>query len=216
MKPAHCRVVFEGVTGSVTGPLEHWSFGINFPHDVLPADGTQLVDDGVAAALKEVYSTNIAPIMMTDRILTLVKVSRVGADGHVEKRADGSYIQGEWQGTSYGAGTTVGLPLQTALVVSLETARAGATGRGRFFLPFPAKAIDQWNKRLSPEDAADVAARAKAFLNGLAQVTTYGPVVASSKGYLTPVTGVRVGRVPDTMRSRREDLPEGYVHLPLA
>jgi len=35
-------------------------------------------------------------------------------------------------------------------------------------------------------------------------------VVASTKGFNTPVTGVRVGRVVDTMRSRRRQLPETF------
>ena len=35
-------------------------------------------------------------------------------------------------------------------------------------------------------------------------------VIASTKGTNSPVTAVRVGRVPDTIRSRRTALPEGY------
>jgi hypothetical protein len=45
--------------------------------------------------------------------------------------------------------------------------------------------------------------------NGI-DVTGQRVVVVSSKGYNSEVTGVRVGRVLDTMRSRRRSLPETY------
>jgi hypothetical protein len=35
-------------------------------------------------------------------------------------------------------------------------------------------------------------------------------IVASSKGYNTTVTGIRVGQAFDTIRTRREDLMETY------
>ena len=215
-KPAHTRVVFEGVIGSVAAPIEHWAFGVNFPVDVLPADGTQTVDDAVAASLKDAYSANINPLMPPDTILTGVKVSRVGADGHVEHRADGSYVQGGWIGSV--VGTMAGspdYPLQTALCVSLTTLRPGSTGKGRFFLPFPGYTLAD-DKRLTSVNTNAVATMTKDFLNALATVTTFPPQVVSSKGYMTEVTGLRVGRAPDTMRSRREDLVEGYIDLPLA
>jgi hypothetical protein len=40
-------------------------------------------------------------------------------------------------------------------------------------------------------------------------------VVASTKGFNTPVTSVRVGRVVDVIRSRRSSIPEAYT-APLA
>lgn len=215
-KPAHSRVVFEGVTGTVAAPVERWAFGINFPADAIPTDGTALVDDAVASELAGAYDTHIASQMGSDVILTKVKCSHVGANGHVALRADGSYVQGEWEGSKVGDLPPLAMPLQTALVVSLTTNRAGPTGKGRFFLPWPGYGISVSTKRLESVDAAFLAGQAKSFLNALAGITTFPPQVVSSKGYMTPVTGIRVGRVPDTMRSRREDAPEGYVDLPLA
>lgn len=215
-KPAHTRVVFEGVTGTVAAPIERWAFGVNFPREALDEDGNQTVDDALAASVKQAYADNIASLMKPDTILTQVKVIRVGADGKVEHRADGSYAQGVWIGSV--VGTLAGgpeMPLQTALCVSLKTLRSGATGKGRFFLPFPGYSL-QTDKRLSSVNANAVSIVATEFLNDLAVVMTYAPQVVSSKGYMSEVVATRVGRAPDTMRSRREDLVEGYIDLPLA
>lgn len=214
-KPAHCRVTFEGLVGTVAAPVEHWAFGVNFPREALDADGNDTVDNALAATLKGVWDSTLKAITPGDNFLTQVKVSRIGADGHVEKRADSSYAQGVWVGSSVGGAGTVVVPLQTALVVSLTTARSGSTGKGRIFLPFPGMVLQVADKRLSAADTTTVAQTAKAFLNGLATPMTFAPQVVSSKGYMSQVTGVRVGRTPDTMRSRRSDSPEAYVTLPL-
>lgn len=216
MKPAHTRVVFEGLVGTVAAPVEHWAFGVNFPADALAAGPNDTVDNAVAADLKAQWDATLKAITPGDNFLTTVKVSRVGADGHVEKRADGSYSQGVWTGSSVGGGGTITLPLQTALVVSLTTPRSGSTGKGRIFLPFPGMVLQVADKRLSAADTNTVAVTAKAFLNNLSTVMTFPPQVVSSKGYMSEVTGVKVGRSPDTMRSRRADSPEAYVSLPLA
>lgn len=215
-KPAHTRVTFEGVVGTVGAPLEYWAFGVNFPEDAIPPDATDVVADGVALSLKGAYTTHWKPIMGSDVILTKVKVSRIQADGTVEKRGDGSYIQGEWTGSDAGTQAKAPMPLQVAVCVGLSTTRSGATGKGRFFIPWPSGSLDDTTKRISSTGATNWATAAKNFLNALATVLTFPPQVVSSKGYMSEVTGVRVGRVPDTLRSRRADLPEEYVSVPLA
>jgi hypothetical protein len=215
-KPEHTRVTFEGITGQIATPVEHWAIGVNFPADALPIDGNQIVDDLVAANAAGAWYNNLRLKMPSDVWCLKVKVARIGADGHMRRRADGSYVQGLTDVTQPGTQAQQGIPLQTALVASLKTLRPGPTGKGRIFLPFPAKPIDVNAKTISFGDAQDIANTTKAFLNALAGVMTFAPQVVSSKGYMTPVTGVRVGRVPDTMRSRRSDVIEGYAEVPLA
>lgn len=214
-KPAHTRAVFEGVVGSVAAPLERWSFSVNFPADALPADGSDIVADGVAEDAFAAFNDHLGGEFPSDVHLTTVKVSHVNADGHVAVRADGSYVQGEWNGDSTHNWPPTAMPLQTALCISLVTAHAGPTGKGRFFLPWVRYSPATDTKRLATGDATTVANAVVAFLNQLATVLTFAPQVVSSKGYMSEVTGIRVGRAPDTMRSRREDLPEGYIVLPL-
>lgn len=210
-KPAHSRIVFEGVMGSVAAPLERWAFGLNFPHEALSVGSTQLTDDGLASDAMGAWSTRMAQASTTDCLLTQVKVSSIDAAGLVEHRADGSYAQGVWTGSVAGLNAPRPVPLQTALVVSLVTARSGPTGKGRFFLPWPSYDLGA-DKRLAVSDVEDLIEFCIVpFLQDLETLMTFPAQVVSSKGYMSAVTGVRVGRAPDTLRSRREDSPEGYL-----
>ena len=104
---------------------------------------------------------------------------------------------------------------QTALAVSLVTGRRGPTGKGRFYLPCPTALHDD-TFLISAAAAEGVRASAVTLINdlnnlpGLDSFPSFGVVVASSKGYNTPVTGVRVGRVVDVIRSRRSSIAEAY------
>lgn len=217
VKPEHVRATWEGVVGSTVAPLEHWSFSLCGPAEVIdPASPDSTVDDMIAASLKDAYAANIAPLMPTDVVLTGVRLALILDTGKFGKRANGSYLQGKWDGSVGGELQPQQVPLQSAMCVSLNTARAGATGKGRFFLPFPGMALDASTKRWSAAQAQSGADRGAALVSAVADIFTFPVQVVSSKGYMTPVTSVRVGRAPDTMRSRREDLPEGYVSAPLA
>jgi hypothetical protein len=209
-KPAHTRVTFSGVVGSVSAPIERWSFNINFPADALPSDGTDTVADAVASSLAADYASTLKVGMPDDVVLTEVRAAHVLADGHVATRADGSYVQGVWTGSHVGWGAKQAVPLQTALCISLVTGRPGPTGKGRYFSPWPDIPIDSTTQLVNETAINDKANQHAAFLNALATTMTFAPQVVSSKGYMTEVIGVRVGRAPDTMRSRREDVPEGY------
>jgi hypothetical protein len=147
-----------------------------------------------------------------------VTVAHIGADGKYPAQASGAFEGlGRWSGTLSGTmvGTVTRAP-QDALVVTLLTARTGATGKGRVFLPAPAVALDSTFRY----PLATVTSVADAVRNWITDFQGYagaGPVVvASSKGYLSPVTGLRVGRVSDTHRSRRTNMLEDYYTRGLA
>jgi len=69
---------------------------------------------------------------------------------------------------------------------------------------------------IAESDVNTIRARAATMLSDINNAPGYDSggaptvVVASTKGYNTPVTGVRVGRVMDTIRSRRRQLSESY------
>lgn len=106
-------------------------------------------------------------------------------------------------------------PAQTALVVSLNTARRGSSGRGRFYLPMPAVPVSATDLLISSANRDSVQGAAATFVNNINNqpgfdVADIVVVVASTKGVNSKVTGIRVGRVLDTVRSRRTSLPEAY------
>lgn len=206
---AHTRVTFSGVFGSTTAPLEIWSFNINTASIF---DKTITAHKTLADAAQAAYATHIKPILDSEQIITRVRAAAIGIDGRVLKTGDGGYVQADNVTVTPGAlGVSAAnrKPLSTALVCSLVTNRAGPSGKGRFFLPWPSSQVLGTDYRLSTTDQATDLAAVKGFIGALRTAGT-DVLVVSSKDFASPVTGVRVGRTPDTMRSRRSHLLEAY------
>lgn len=128
-------------------------------------------------------------------------------------------MQHDFETSIPGVGTS-NLPAQIANVVTLRTAaQRGRASSGRFYYPATGRVVSS-DGRLSAATAAAVAVDATTLLNSLnAALPDWQVAVMSSIGTGTtrPVTHVEVGRVLDTMRSRRRSLEEERaVGLPLA
>lgn len=223
--PAHTRITWSGVFGGATAPVEIWAFGLNAePLDVAAYGAGQ-----VATKMVTAYSTHLKGLFGTSVLLTKTRVANVDASGHVTKVADGSFRQLDDVTQIAGTATETNAsrkPISTALCVSLTTARAGATGKGRFYLPWPPVYVLETDYRVSAAFTDSLRDAAKSFLDavnaGLTAAqpggTATGRLVVASGGSvktgeapaLSRVTGVKVGRVPDTMRSRRGAMLEGY------
>lgn len=216
VSPRHDRVTYSGVFGEPTGPTEIWSFSMTYAYiDALGATTEELASRASAR-----YEQWIAPLMTNTVNLTRVRVSRHNAGGLVTTLGDGAYDQGDDTRIVQGARTqNARMPLQTALCVSFSSARPDASGKGRIFLPWPGFQLStDW--RISTTDAADAANAVKGLANSMEQVPpaqggSAGGLgrhaVISGKGTSSEVLEYRCGRVPDTMRSRRNALPEAYV-----
>jgi hypothetical protein len=205
----HHRITYSGILGPVALPIETWSFSLNTDGSAGLGD---IVTAGTAAAARQSFATYLAPMLPGDIRLTRTRVAAVGADGRVFKSADGMYQQQDDETGVDGLRPPNQLPASAALVVSLMTPRAGATGRGRVFLPFPAFIINQQTKLLSDADTTNVATNFRAFVTDLNANPGLGVVVVASKyGYVSPVTRVRVGHRPDVLRSRSRSQAEAYV-----
>lgn len=109
-------------------------------------------------------------------------------------------------------GAKVPAPGQNTVAISLRTALArGRAHAGRFYAPTGAITITGTDGRISGIDATSLATAARAMVNGInTALAGQGQVVVFSKigQSVQPVTAIRVGRVIDTMRSRRASLPE--------
>lgn len=124
-----------------------------------------------------------------------------------------------------GSGTAY-KPAQIALVVSLRSNSALASGRGRLYVPATGVPMDSATLRLSPTTTLAVANAMKTYLTAVcdaakAQLTPVSlvqfgiSVYSPTKKTLTPVTSLRVGNVLDTQRRRRDSLMELYSTVPL-
>lgn len=209
-KPAHALAVVRGCFGSSDNPIEEWQIGVGLTIDPLHSDFSEAQFDALAQGVMDAYVTNLNTLTPSYCRVLQGRYSLVGADGRVQQRTDGSYKQGIYDSIVTGAGSaTPAYPTQVALVASLVTNRAGATGKGRIFLPMPALALDS-ALSLTEANAVSVANAVTDFLSDLNALGSGTVSVVSSKGYTSPVTGVKVGRIVDTMRSRRERRVEGY------
>lgn len=206
VKPAHFRLTYSGTLGNGT---EEFAISLNLAPG-RPGTAAELTSEATAA--RQAWLDNMRVLFSNRNTLTETRLACITADGSYLTREDGSYQVGidATPAPSVGAGVPGGLlPLQSALCVTLLTPRSGPTGKGRIFLPWPDTIAIQDDFRISQPAATSVAtimAEMIRDVNSLIADTVVS--VVSSKGYTSPVTGVRVGRVPDTMRSRRGDLLE--------
>ena len=207
--PPHIRLTWRGIFAQNDAAVEEWDWSLKTSQPATPLDGPTLV--ARAQSMSDLWVATIADTQTTPIVLTEVIYAVTDGAGKVQRFPDGAYVQGKLSVNHKGANQAQGhMPLQTALTVSLMSHRPGATGRGRFFLPLqvPGEIADDF--RVTQAFTNLVATRAAALVSG---VNALGNpcVINSSKGYNSTVTGVRVGRAPDTMRSRREKVAETYI-----
>ena len=147
--------------------------------------------------------------------LTYVKFNRVDINGHY---IDPTTFESLFAPVS-GGGASWACPNQISLVVTLTTAISrGLANKGRIFAPTPSAEPDASTGLISSAAAGGIAAQYKAFLEALSDVPgldtadTPGVCVMSKvgSGATHRVSGVRVGRVYDTQRRRRNALAEDY------
>lgn len=212
----HIRMSMIGRLGGTSD--ERFSYSVNLGR----TDGTPFLGSGVegqtffddCAAGAAAFHSRPATGISTAAVLEDVKFAFIGADG---KYTRDPYVKAIANVTGGSGGDLH--PPQVALAVSLTTARRGPTGKGRFFLPMPTAIVGRDDLLITVLKREEITVSCQTFLNGLANqpgvdVVDVGVTVISSKGYASIVTGVRVGRALDTIRSRRTSLPEDKT-LPL-
>ncbi len=212
----HVRMSALGRLGALAGG-ERFSYSISLApvegNGFIPLGPNQAVWNDMAADLRA-FHVGVATKISQRAVLEEVKFASIGADGkYVEDPVVVDIVDapGGYTGMPEGAF----IPPQSALVVSLNTDRRGRTGRGRFYLPMPGCDITPDTLQIGEGNRDGIQASAAAFLSNIMNapgldVLDLRVVVASTKGYNSTVTGVRVGKVLDTVRSRRRQLQETY------
>jgi hypothetical protein len=139
-----------------------------------------------------------------------IKVAHIQTDGHYPAtHVPGIYT---YPTPLVGSATGAGLPQATMCVTLHGTVPRGRGSRGRFFCPPFAGGVAVADGRLTAAQADAIETLAHDWLVSLnAQPMVDNVCVFSGlgAGLSSPVIGVSVGRVVDTMRSRRRSIPEG-------
>ncbi len=209
----HIRMSMIGTFGPAGGGglrTEAFTYSLNLS-DPLAAedpvdDENQAMD--LAADAVAFHGSPTAKIS-AQAVLQMVKFARIGPDGRYLAAPRMVEVN------QAGGGGALRYPFQIALAVSLSTERRGPSGRGRFFLPSPTFNLGAETGQFPTTEIADATLAVRTFLNAVndqpgLEGNAPRVVVASSKGFNTDVTGVRIGTVPDTIRSRRRQLVETY------
>ena len=118
-----------------------------------------------------------------------------------------------------GTGGSNAHPYQTAMVFSLRTGIAGASGRGRLYWPATGTVITASTLRIQASNVTSALSGAKTYLSGInaAIETTLGGaalgVWSRTKVETYAVTSLQCGDVADVQRRRRDQLIESYSAL---
>jgi len=147
--------------------------------------------------------------------LETIKLNQIGLDG---KYTSPTTVYHEFGSPIPGIGTTL-MPAQVALAVSLTTPiKRGRAHAGRFYVPVPGILPITWGGWSAPNMNACLT-NTKTFLNAVNTALDPHKLCVMSNigaGTFQIVTGVRIGGVLDTIRSRRAKIPEQYVSATLA
>lgn len=214
--PTHFKINFRGI---FTSTPEEWSFGLHFDRDVADQPDAELSDinaGGVTSAITDLLAT--AGGMFSDACLcTEWRAYVIGTNGRME----GNPMIEVLTPPGVGGTATKKYPPQIALAVTLVADNRGPARFGRFFLPGVNLPMDN-DHRLTVSNATNVAEAVTTFLKDISDAIDLPLTVSSSTalnisslqgGVKQAVDHVEVGRVYDTLRSRRRQLlEERHVH----
>lgn len=202
----HLRLV---VSGDLPGG-EHFSWGLNLAPVDWEVPAPEVVPQAVIDALTTFHTDQRVPLS-SSAVMTTIKLNKIGPDGRYVSRSETVMHEFETGIAGYG---TAGLPNQCAIAVTLRTAaKRGLAHSGRFYLPCLVS-LPLPGGQIAIGSADSIADQVTVLLNSLNVALDPWRVSVMSdvrEGQRRPVTHVEVGRVIDTMRSRRASIPEAYV-----
>jgi hypothetical protein len=208
MAVTHCRIELQG---TLSTNRDIWSTSFSTAPQADPAACASDVRD---AFLNEVWNHGTSNAMWPQAVaFTAVKVSNYSSAGVVTATAtDTTGLP------ALPTGTANQIPPECSPVVSLLTAHAGGSYRGRMYLPpLGANQLDA-DGQMSAGAAGNIADAMKRFFDAVNTTLVLGNVAVFSKtlGILTDVSTIKVGRTMDSQRRRRSAVPEAYTSRTLA
>lgn len=187
---------------------EYTTFSFNFPgfFDVV----VDRIDD--LGTVVEAFIAKVSTNVPTNATLDWLKLAPIGTDG----KYLGPAAEIELDGNGGKSGAYVP---QAAMVVTLDSNKWKDPGKyNRFYLPFGSNTGGDWS--LEPGEQVNMLLNCVDFideLNGVllnTGVDTNGRISVASAtgdGTIMSVQRVRLGRIIDTQRRRRNSLPEQYI-----
>jgi hypothetical protein len=195
-------------SGTLFG-IEDFSFGLSFrdnnPTTQPPPDE---VPQEIIDAYTDLWASNI--ISSSARLKTL-KLNLIGTNG---RYVGNDTVLYDFPGNGIVSTTNTDTPAQIAYCVTLRTdAARGRAHAGRFYLPVPAAGANTAGV-IDASTLSTFSFNIDTFLKALNESMVDWQLAVMSDigtGTVRTVTHAAYGRVLDTIRSRREKLPEAYI-----
>lgn len=195
--------------------VESWSWSLSMIPDF---DNTPTAPEEVpAGVITAVQTFHTSAGIGSDARLNTVKLNEIDANGRYVDQ-DSTVLHDYALPGVAGTGPS-GLVPQIAWAVTLRTAATrGLAHSGRFYVPLPAVSVAEGGVvgTSAAVALADDAATLINDLNAAVPGWRVGVVSDVRTGAARPVTRVEVGRVLDTVRSRRTNLPENHQQATVA
>lgn len=184
--------------------------------------GLALSNDEAAAMATGIATTtwtsNLQGLNVTGVNFRTVRVEARNLAGDLESVGEASKV------TPVAGSSATPHPFQTAIVLSLLTGQAGASGKGRLYFPATGIPLTAGTLRITSTAQGDFLTGMNSWLAQVrAQVRLVGGWSAASLGVWSRtqassrvVLTVRAGDVPDTQRRRRDSVSEGYTSAAVA
>ena len=212
--PTHFRFTFRG---HFEGTPEFWSFGLHYARTVSASPDANVGDineSGVTSAI-DTFMDNAHMGALTR--LDDWRAYQIGTDG----RAEGDIlIHTVDPGAPIAGAGGQNYPTQIAVAVTTVSDNRGPAKLGRFYLPALAMPLSTGG-RMAVADVTALLDTTADFLKGISDAidlpstTDSAPCVnvstrGGSAGTIQDVDHIRIGRVFDTLRSRRRSMDEDY------
>lgn len=176
----------------------------------------------VSSTQANAIAVAIAAVAVPTGLLNIMNSSCFVTGARVEARTLAGALEsiGEAVKASPTAGSSsTALPFQSSAVISLRTATAGASGRGRLYWPATGAPLGTGTLRILPATVTSALAGAKTYLSGIqaaidVTLDGVGLAVWSRKvPELYNVNTIQMGDIVDTQRRRRDQTVETYSAL---
>lgn len=186
--------------------VEDWSFSMSLIAD---DDGPGATPTEVPSAIVNAFQTwfNTGSLISNAARLLTLKLNLIGEDG---RYVNPTTVQYDYTSIPVGNSSTK-VPAQIAYAVSLRTALSrGRAHAGRFYVPVPALSPNA-DGQISVSAIAAPTDTLLASIQGAIPGYVLGVTSSIGSGAEQRVVNARYGRILDTIRSRRDKLPEDYV-----
>jgi len=211
--PVHFRFSFRGV---FLNTPEEWSFGLHYKRDNPADDDAHVgdinvgnVNDALAAFIQHSGSASFQPNVKA----TEWRAYEIGPDGKMENNP----LLVDVTADNLVGIASLKYPPQCSIVATFVAANRGPARFGRIYLP-PLGTSVGTDLRLSDGDAGEIRESVTDFVKAVAdsidlELTTSSELLNISEkpapdGHKQTVDHIEVGRVYDTMRSRRRSMVE--------